>query len=138
MKTNNLQENYFGLTFIATGKETNGNYFLSKTTVAAGDSGPPMHVHTKEDEGFYLESGELTFMVDRQEIKLKTGEFLNIEKGEAHTWKNESHSDAKLIVTFSPAGIENMFKELEHNMKNIKQIGQKYGTDFQIDSQKLS
>ncbi|MGB7392930.1 MAG: hypothetical protein WA913_00915, partial [Pricia sp.] len=64
MKTNNLQEKFFGLTFIATGKETNGKYFLSKTTIPAGDSGPPVHVHSREDEGFYLKSGELTVIVD--------------------------------------------------------------------------
>lgn len=131
---NNSKEKYFGLTFIATGKETNGKYFLSKTAIPAGDSGPPVHVHSREDEGFYVESGQLTLIVDHREIKLKAGDYLNIEKGEAHTWKNESKSDAQLIVTFSPAGIENMFKELEHNKENIKTVGQKYGTEFQIES----
>ncbi len=133
MKINRLHENYFGLTFIATGKETDGKYFLSKTTIPAGDVGPPVHSHSKEAEGFYLESGELTFIVDGKEIKLKTGEYLNIEKGEKHFWKNESNSDVQLIVTFVPAGIENMFKELDRDMQNIKKIGEKYGTDFQLD-----
>lgn len=58
---------------------------------------------------------------------------MNIEKGEKHTWRNESESDAELIVTFVPAGLENMFKELESDMENIIAIGQKYGKDFHVD-----
>jgi quercetin dioxygenase-like cupin family protein len=132
MKINKSKETHFGLTFLATGRETNGKSFLSKTTVPSGDSGPPMHAHSKEDEGFYLKKGALTFIVEGKEIELKEGQYLNIEKGEEHTWKNESEADAKLIVTFVPAGIENMFIELEKNMGNMKEIGQKYGTEFQL------
>jgi len=133
MKVKKSIDTYFGLNFIATGDETDGKYFLSETIIPAGDSGPPIHTHSKEDEGFYLKKGELIFHVEGEEIKLRTGEYLNIEKGEKHTWRNESESDAELIVTFVPAGIENMFKELESDMSNINVIGKKYGTDFQIE-----
>lgn len=132
MKIKKSREVYFGLTFLATGKETDGKYFLSETTVPSGDPGPPIHTHSKEDEGFYLRSGTLLFLIDGEEIKLNEGEYLNIEKGEKHTWRNESNLDAELIVTFVPAGIEDMFKELDRNMANIKEIGQKYGTEFQV------
>ncbi len=133
MKVKKSRDNYFGLNFIATGDETDGKYFLSATIIPAGDSGPPIHTHSKQDEGFYLKKGELIFYVEGEEIKLRIGEYLNIEKGEKHTWRNESESDAELIVTFVPAGIENMFKDLESDMSNINAIGKKYGTDFQIE-----
>lgn len=132
MKIKKLKETYFGLTFLATGKETNGKYFLSETIIPAGDNGPPIHFHSKEDEGFYLKKGKLHFNVNGEEIELNEGEYLNIEKGEEHTWQNKTEFDAELIVTFAPAGIENMFKELEQNRSNIKKIGQKYGTEFQV------
>lgn len=133
MKIKKTQENYFGLTFIATGNEPEGKYFLSETIIPAGDIGPPIHSHSKEDEGFYLKKGELIFSIDGKEIKLRAGEYLNIERGEKHTWKNESESDAELIVNFVPAGIENMFREIDRNLGNIKKIGQKYGTTFKLD-----
>ncbi|MDN5201930.1 cupin domain-containing protein [Fulvivirgaceae bacterium BMA10] len=133
MKTNTSQKNYFGLTFISTSEETNGQYFLSETTIPAGDNGPPPHVHTREDEGFYIVSGELTFLVNDKEIHLKTGDYLNIEKGEKHTWRNDSMSDTKLLVTFAPAGIEGMFRELDEDMTNILEIGRKYGTEFLME-----
>ncbi|WP_373519888.1 cupin domain-containing protein [Pricia sp.] len=113
MKVRKSQKTYFGLTFLATGKETDGKYFISETIIPSEDSGPPIHTHSKEDEGFYLKSGDLTFIVEGKVIHLREGEYLNVEKGEEHTWRNESGSDAELIVTFVPAGIEKMFKELE-------------------------
>ena len=132
MKVKKIRENYFGLTFIATGEETNGKYFLSETTIPAGDSGPPVHTHSQEDESFYLKKGKLTFTIDGKEIELHEGEFLIIEKGEKHTWKNVSDVDAELIVTFSPAGIERMFIEMDRNPADIGAIGRKYGTEFEI------
>lgn len=132
MKKIDAKENYFGLNFIATAEQTNGKYFISETIIPAGDAGPPAHYHSNEDEGFYLKSGTLIFVVENEEIILNQGEFLNIEKGETHTWRNESNTDAELIVTFAPAGIERMFVELDNDMSNIKEIGRKYGTRFFI------
>lgn len=133
MKIKKSKEIFFGLTFLATGNETDGKYFLSETTIPAGENGPPVHFHAKEDEGFYLRKGKLKFVLGNKEIELKEGEFLNIEKGEKHTWRNETEFDAELIVIFVPAGIENMFKELEKNISDVKKIGKKYGTEFQIE-----
>ena len=130
MKSRNLNQSFFGLTFISTSEETNGKYFQSSTMIPAGDPGPPPHIHSKEDEGFYVKSGELTFIINDEEVVVKEGEYINIEKGEKHSWRNDSNSATELIITFSPAGIEKMFEELDENPSNILEIGKKYGTDF--------
>lgn len=130
MKIKNSQQTYFGLTFLATSAETNGKYFLSKTTVPAGEAGPPLHVHQNEDEGFYILSGELTFTINNQEVNLKKGDYLNIEKGEEHTWRNDSLKETQMLAIFTPAGIENMFIELDEDMSNMEAIGNKYNTNF--------
>lgn len=75
----------------------------------------------------------MNFTVDGKEIELNEGAFINIKKGEKHTWRNNTEFDAELIVTFVPAGIENMFKELKQNISDIKRIGQKYGAEFQLE-----
>ena len=133
MKQNNSSDHYFGLSFIATAEDTNGQYFSSETTVPPGDSGPPVHVHRHEDEGFYILHGEVTFVVDGTEVRLRAGEFLNIERGERHTWRNDTSSEARMHVTFSPAGIEEMFVELDETGADIVSVGQKYGTEFYIE-----
>ncbi len=132
MKHNKTRKNYFGLTFISTSDDTNGQYFFSETTIPAGDPGPPLHFHSKENESFYLKKGKLLFNVNGKEFELTEGENLIVEKGEKHTWKNLSATDAELIIIFTPPGIENMFIELEEDFGHIKEIGLKYGTEFLI------
>ena len=46
--------------FLATGKETDGGYFLVEAIVPPG-GGPPLHTQTREEEAFYVLEGELTF-----------------------------------------------------------------------------
>ncbi|MDY7395067.1 cupin domain-containing protein [Aureibaculum sp. 2210JD6-5] len=132
MNKGKSNKSYFGLKFIATGNETGGKYFLSETIIPSGDSGPPIHSHSKEDESFFVQSGKLTFNVNGKEFELNKGEFLNIEKGEKHTWRNDSDKDAVVLVTFAPAGIENMFVELDEDISKIKEVGLKFGTEFEL------
>src|SRR5437764_1283864 len=46
--------------FLATGEDTDGKYALWEATVPPG-GGPPPHVHSREEEGFYVLEGEITF-----------------------------------------------------------------------------
>ena len=39
--------------FLATGQETNGKYAMWEAVVPPG-GGPPPHVHSREEEGFYV------------------------------------------------------------------------------------
>jgi quercetin dioxygenase-like cupin family protein len=141
MIVNKKYDQFFGLTYISTGKDTSGKYFISQTAVPAGDLGPPVHTHSSEDEGFYIVRGKITFIVNDRKVSLSTGNFINIQKGEKHTWRNDSNSDAEMIIIFSPAGIEKMFIELDYAMKkgisnfnkSLIKIGLKYGTNFLID-----
>lgn len=130
MKRTDSTERYFGLSFISTASDTNGRYFSSVTTLPPGDSGPPPHVHGTEDEGFYILEGEVAFTVDETKVRLRAGEFLNVERGERHTWRNDTASDARMHVTFTPAGIEEMFVELDEPGADVVSIGRKYGTEF--------
>ena len=48
--------------FLATGEDTDGKYALWEAVVPPG-GGPPPHVHSREEEGFYVLEGEITFQV---------------------------------------------------------------------------
>ena len=43
--------------FLATGEDTNGKYALWEAVVPPG-GGPPPHLHSREEEGFYVLDGE--------------------------------------------------------------------------------
>ena len=80
--------------FLATGEETNGRYAVWEAIVPPG-GGPPPHVHSREEEGFYVLEGEITFTIDGKRLVATTGMFANMPVGTPHSFKNEGGKPAK-------------------------------------------
>ncbi len=97
--------------FLATGEDTNGKYAMWEAIVPPG-GGPPPHIHSREEEGFVVLEGEITFQVGDKRIVAKAGTFANMPVGTPHSFKNESDQPAKMIITVVPAGLEKMFLEV--------------------------
>lgn len=97
--------------FLATGEDTNGKYALWEAIVPPG-GGPPPHVHSREEEGFYILEGEITFTVNGEKIVAKAGMFANMPVGTPHSFKNENGQQAKMLISVAPAGLEQMFFEI--------------------------
>ena len=97
--------------FLATGEETNGKYAMLEAIVTPG-GGPPPHVHSREEEGFYILEGEITIQVGEQRIVATAGMFANLPVGIPHSFKNESDHPAKMLISLAPAGLEKMFFEV--------------------------
>ena len=74
--------------FLATGDGTNGKYALFEALVGPG-GGPPPHVHSREEEGFYVLEGEITFTVNGGRV-VAAGTFANMPVGTPHSFKNEA------------------------------------------------
>src|SRR2546425_9723520 len=97
--------------FLATGDETNGKYALLEAIVPPG-GGPPPHVHSREEEGFYILEGEITFTIGEKRLVATAGMFANMPVGTPHSFKNESSRPAKMLISVAPAGLEKMFFEV--------------------------
>ena len=87
----------------ATGKETDGRYTLIEIFEPEGEG--PLHVHHREDEGFFIIEGELTFRIGEETIKASPGSFVFGPKDVPHTYTVDS-GPAKLLFILSPAGFE--------------------------------
>jgi quercetin dioxygenase-like cupin family protein len=97
--------------FLATGDDTGGKYAMFEALVPPG-GGPPPHVHRREEEGFYVLDGEITFTVNGEKLVAVAGTFANMPVGTPHTFKNESDRPAKMLICVAPAGLEKMFFEV--------------------------
>src|SRR5882672_4817018 len=97
--------------FLATGDDTNGKYALWEAIVLPGGA-PPPHVHSREEEGFYLLDGEITFQIGEKRIVASAGMFANMPVGTPHSFKNESDRPARMLISVAPAGLEQMFFEV--------------------------
>ena len=96
--------------FLATGDDTNGKYAMWEAIVSPG-GGPPPHVHSREEEGFYILEGEITFSINGERVVAKVGVFANMPVGTPHSFKNESDKPARMLISVAPAGLEKMFFE---------------------------
>src|SRR3954470_11268457 len=81
--------------FLATGEDTNGKYALWEAIVPPG-GGPPPHVHSREEEGFYVLEGEITFTIGEESHVATAGSFANLPVGTPHSFKNESGKLARM------------------------------------------
>jgi quercetin dioxygenase-like cupin family protein len=98
-------------TFLVTGEETGGAYFAMEALVPAG-GGPPPHIHTREDETFYVLEGEIEFLLGEETILAGPGDFVNVPRQTVHRFLNVGAETARLILTFTPAGIDRWFAEI--------------------------
>jgi quercetin dioxygenase-like cupin family protein len=91
--------------FLATGEDTHGKYALWEAIVPPG-GGPPPHVHSREEEGFYVLEGEIAFTINGKKQVATAGMFANMPVGTPHSFKNESDKPAKMLISVAPAGLE--------------------------------
>jgi quercetin dioxygenase-like cupin family protein len=100
------------LTFLATGEETGGHFSLVEEVFRKGVTNvAPMHVHSREDESFYVVEGEMTFYVGDEVIPAPAGTLVVMPRGVPHGYAMVS-DDARLLNLITPGGFENMFREL--------------------------
>src|ERR1700738_2633034 len=96
---------------LATGEDTSGKYALWEAIVPPG-GGPPPHVHSREEEGFYVLEGEVTIHIGEKRMVATAGMFANMPVGMPHSFKNESKKPARMLISVAPAGLEKMFFEV--------------------------
>ena len=97
--------------FLATGEDTDGRYALFEAVVGPG-GGPPPHVHSREEEGFYILEGEITLQIGGERLVATPGTFANMPVGTPHSFKNEGTQTARMLISVAPAGLEQMFFEV--------------------------
>lgn len=70
---------------------------------------PPLHVHSNEDEWYYVLDGEVSFHVGDQVHRGAPGSFVFLPRGIPHTFTIESDS-ARMLLVNAPGGFERMFE----------------------------
>jgi len=93
------------------GKDTAGAYALLEN-VTQPNEGPPLHVHHREDEGFYVIEGDYVFEAAGKRFEAHTGDFVWVPRDTPHTFQNIGSKPGRLLLTVEPAGVEEFFQEL--------------------------
>lgn len=91
-------------TIKASAETTDGSVAVIEHFAPRG-AGSPLHVHSREDEWFYVTEGELTFWVGGQVISAPAGSFVYGPRGIPHTFEVTS-PEARFLLVVEPAGFE--------------------------------
>ena len=106
------------LTGLAEKKDTNGAFSLLEATMAPGTE-PPPHVHSREDELFYVLEGEFDVYVGEEAFNVNTGECIFLPRLKPHAFVIRS-SRLRVLVLFTPGGLEETFREMSSPAHNLE------------------
>lgn len=94
--------------FRLTGAETDGKYTAFVVETPPG-SGPPPHVHDREDEWFHVLEGEVEFFSDGQWSRVEAGSSVFAPSGSLHSFRNVGTTMLRQLVHAAPSGFEDFF-----------------------------
>jgi mannose-6-phosphate isomerase-like protein (cupin superfamily) len=124
------------ITCKAGGEET-GGVFSVVEEVSPPDGGTPLHVHRREDEGFFVLEGRYEIRVGDRTITAEAGAFLFGPRGIPHRLRNAGDGQARVLVVVSPAGFEAFFEEVSRlsaeappAMDSVMALARRYGLEF--------
>jgi quercetin dioxygenase-like cupin family protein len=98
-------------TYKAMASDTGHQFSLWESIVPPG-AGAPAHTHTREDEAFYVLSGEVLIEVEgaADPLRLGPGGFLFAPRNRRHAYRNIGTVAARLLVLAIPGtGLDRMF-----------------------------
>ena len=96
--------------FLITGEQTGGAFFMAEVSVPSGAGNPP-HIHSREEETFYMQQGTLTVQVGGETLTAAPGDVVCLPRGVAHCFQNNGSVEAKFLLVAAPAGLEKFFEE---------------------------
>jgi mannose-6-phosphate isomerase-like protein (cupin superfamily) len=130
------------MTIKATADQTGGAFGLVESFIAPGFS-PPLHVHHREDEAFYVLEGELTMRCGDRTFRAERGAFVFLPRDVPHSFVVEGDQPARMLTLLTPGGGEGVFIEggraPEHDglppaappdIEALKRVSEQFGSEI--------
>jgi quercetin dioxygenase-like cupin family protein len=92
------------------GDTSGGGFALLEMCGPRGDM-PPLHVHERDDETFYVIDGELSLFVGGQQLILGAGQAALAPRAVPHAYRVESEEARWLLIT-TPAGLDSFVRDV--------------------------
>ena len=92
------------------GRDSGDELTLVETLVRAGGE-PPLHVHAREDETFFILEGEVLFQRGLERITARAGEAVLLPRGVPHGFAVRT-PQARMLLVVTPGGLETAFRSV--------------------------
>jgi quercetin dioxygenase-like cupin family protein len=120
---------------LATSTLTAGSLSLYETGGTAVGSGPPMHIHHRDNEAFYVISGSYRMHVAGRDHVCPAGSFIYLPPGTVHGFYALEAGTRKLNL-YAPAAYEGFYEELEEILNAdpddaaVRDLFERYATEI--------
>ena len=115
-------------------ESTGGRYAVMEQVLKPGE-GPPPHIHTREDEVFYIAQGEFDILLGDRTIRAKAGDVLDAPRNVRHTYHCVGDATGTIVFLTYPAGIERFFakaaKIAPSEMEKLFELAADFGLIFE-------
>jgi hypothetical protein len=107
--------------------------------------GVPRHMHTREDESYFVLRGALEVIVGDETFVLEAGDTLLAPRGIFHQLRNPGNVENHYLLVFSPSGFEGFLKATAIPapanataptlppavaIRNVHELATEYGIEF--------
>jgi quercetin dioxygenase-like cupin family protein len=94
------------------GDQSGGRLAIMEIKVPTADKFREPHIHTREEEGWYVIEGELAFQAGNESASAGPGTLVWAPRNVAHRY-HVAKAPARYLLIFSPAGMEGLFKDVD-------------------------
>jgi quercetin dioxygenase-like cupin family protein len=115
---------------------TGGAYCAFEQTLAPGQ-GVPLHVHSRDDEVYYILEGRLEMQCGQRVFTAEAGAMVVIPRGIPHAFQNPADTPIRFLNLFIPGGFDDFVAELNQlppedaaDERKRDVIREKYGVRF--------
>jgi quercetin dioxygenase-like cupin family protein len=124
---------------VAGGERTGGQVTFGEALLQPGESGPPRHVHTHEDESILVVSGVLTVHLGDETHEAGPGALVWMAREVPHQFENLGDETVRAFGVVTPAGIERFFAwrddflaslggpPTQEDIERIMEMNERYG-----------
>jgi quercetin dioxygenase-like cupin family protein len=127
----------------ATAADTDGQLTIVEVTEPPGAQAP-LHVHHREDEGFWILEGDVTFHVGDVTIEARAGDFAWGPRDVPHRY-TVGPDGCRMLFILTPAGFEGLVRDMSEpaaertippasdeapDMERVGRVAQAYGCEL--------
>ncbi len=108
----------------ASSEDCDERFCVLESVIGSGE-GPPMHLHRRHLEAFYVLEGVLAIQSRRETVEATAGSFVLCPPGSPHTFSNPGPGETRFLGFAAPGGIDRFLEGLG------RILGQPGPPDFQ-------
>ena len=125
------------LTVLLDGAQTDGKLTVMLDVTPPG-GGPPLHVHSREDELFQVVEGQISYFAAGQWTEIGPGGVVFFPRGVPHCYRNVGTTPSTHWILTTPSGFEHFFAACAEEfaqpggpqMERIVAIHREYGIEL--------